>query len=101
MMRDISQEEGKRMIEEKHVVLVDVRTPEEFKAGHIPGAINIRNESIKGEPEELPDKNARILLYCRSGLRAKDAMTKLDELGYTDLSNMGGILDWKGPITKN
>ncbi|MCI6673271.1 MAG: rhodanese-like domain-containing protein [Sphaerochaetaceae bacterium] len=101
MMRDISQEEGKRMIEEKHVVLVDVRTPEEFKAGHIPGAINIRNESIKGEPEELPDKNARILLYCRSGLRAEDAMTKLDELGYTDLSNMGGILDWKGPITKN
>ena len=93
MMRDISQEEGKRMIEEKHVVLVDVRTPEEFKAGHIPGAINIRNESIKGEPEELPDKNARILLYCRSGLRAEDAMTKLDELGYTDLSNMGGILD--------
>jgi len=89
------------MIEEKHVVLVDVRTPEEFKAGHIPGAINIRNESIKGEPEELPDKNARILLYCRSGLRAEDAMTKLDELGYTDLSNMGGILDWKGPITKN
>ena len=101
MMRDISQEEGKRMIEEKHVVLVDVRTPEEFKAGHIPGAINIRNESIKAEPEELPDKNARILLYCRSGLRAEDAMTKLDELGYTDLSNMGGILDWKGPITKN
>lgn len=101
MMRDISQEEGKRMIEEKHVVLVDVRTPEEFKAGHIPGAINIRNESIKGELEELPDKNARILLYCRSGLRAEDAMTKLDELGYTDLSNMGGILDWKGPITKN
>ncbi len=101
MMRDISQEEGKRMLAEGKVVLVDVRTPEEFKAGHIPGAINIRNESIKGEPEELPDKNARILLYCRSGLRAEDAMIKLDELGYTNLFNMGGILDWKGPITRN
>lgn len=98
MMRDISPAEGKAMLEAGGVTLVDVRTPEEFRRGHIPGAINIRNESIKGKPKELPDTHARILLYCRSGLRAEDAMMKLDAMGYTDLSNMGGILDWDGPV---
>lgn len=86
------------MLEAGGVTLVDVRTPEEYAEGHIAGAINIRNEAIKGEPPELPDKRARILLYCRSGLRAEDAMMKLDEMGYTDLYNMGSVLDWPLPL---
>lgn len=79
---------------------MDVRTPQEFQSGHIPGAINIRNEGIKSAPKELPDKQATILLYCRTGMRAEDAMDKLESLGYTNLYNMGGILDWTGPIER-
>ena len=100
MSQDITIEEGRKMLEEGGVTLVDVRTPQEFQSGQIPGAINIRNEGIKSAPKELPDKQATILLYCRTGMRAEDAMDKLESLGYTNLYNMGGILDWTGPIER-
>ena len=80
-------------------IIVDVRTFEEYCDGHIPGAINIPNESIVDEqPELLPDKDALILIYCRSGNRSKQAAQKLLSMGYTNLVEFGGIIDWKGEI---
>ena len=80
-------------------IILDVRRPDEFAAGHIPGAINVANESIGAdEIPELPDKNQLIMVYCRSGRRSKEASEKLVKLGYTNIVEFGGILDWKGKI---
>jgi len=98
----ISMEEAKQWMEEEtDFILLDVRTVEEFEAGHIPGAICIPNETI-GEEEivELPDKEQKILIYCRSGNRSKQAAEKMVELGYQNLVEIGGIIDWTGDIEK-
>ena len=80
-------------------ILLDVRTPEEYEAGHIPGAINIPNEIIgTDEIPRLPQKDQRIYVYCRSGNRSKQASEKLVALGYTDIVEIGGIIDWTGEI---
>lgn len=98
----ISMEEAaKRMAQESGYVLLDVRTEAEFKDGHIPGAINIPNETIGGEPISLlPNKEAKIYVYCRSGNRSKQAAKKLTEQGYADVVEIGGIGSWKGPLAK-
>jgi rhodanese-related sulfurtransferase len=86
-----------QMAKEENFILLDVRTLEEYNDGHIPGAINIANESIgKNEIPELPDKGQRIYIYCRSGNRSKQAAKKLAELGYTNLIEIGGIIDYHG-----
>ena len=98
--KQISQEQAKEMMEKDdgHVV-VDVRRQDEYDAGHIPGAILIPNESInKDQPEELPDLNQIILVYCRSGNRSKQAAQKLFDMGYTNIYEFGGITDWTGEI---
>lgn len=80
-------------------VIVDVRRQDEYDAGHIPGAILITNESIGTEqPEELPDLDQIILIYCRSGNRSKQAAQKLFDIGYTRIYEFGGIIDWTGEI---
>ena len=85
------------MAQETGYIILDVRRPDEFAAGHIPGAINVANESIgTDEIPELPDKNQLIMVYCRSGRRSKEASEKLVKLGYTNIVEFGGILDWKG-----
>ena len=85
--------------ENKDAVLLDVRTAEEYKEGHIPNAINVANETI-GEDEiaELPNKNQLIMVYCRSGRRSKQAASKLVKLGYSNIVEIGGIIDWNGEI---
>ena len=84
---------------ESDYIILDVRRPDEFAAGHIPNAINVANETIgTAEIPELPDKNQLILVYCRSGRRSKEASAKLVKLGYTNIVEFGGILDWKGEI---
>ena len=92
----ISAEEAKaRMDSGDEVTIVDVRTPEEFTSGHIPGAINVPNEGIlDGMPEELSDKDAELLIYCRSGRRSAEAARKLLAMGYTRVYDFGGIIDW-------
>ena len=82
-------------------LIVDVRTVEEYKEGHIPGAICIPNETI-GEEEitQLPNKEQLIYVYCRSGSRSKQAAGKLVKLGYTNIVEIGGIIDWQGDIEK-
>jgi rhodanese-related sulfurtransferase len=100
--RRITMDEATRMMEtESNYVILDVRRPDEYAEGHIPGAINVPNESI-GDTKisELPYKNQLILVYCRSGRRSKEAAEKLVKLGYTNIVEFGGILDWKGAIEK-
>ena len=85
------------MDEERNYIILDVRTPEEFSERHIPGAVNIPNETIGTEEiPELPDKEQLILIYCRSGNRSKQASEKLVRLGYTNIVEFGGINDWPG-----
>ena len=98
--RSITMEEAVNMMaQETGYIILDVRRPDEFAAGHIPNAINVPNESIgTDEIPELPDKNQLIMVYCRSGRRSKEASEKLVKLGYTNIVEFGGILDWKGEI---
>ena len=98
--RQISMDEAVTMMaEETGYIILDVRRADEFAAGHIPGAINVANESIGTEEiPELPDKDQLIMVYCRSGRRSKEAAEKLVKLGYTNIVEFGGILDWKGEI---
>ena len=96
----ISQDEATQMMQQDdgHVI-VDVRRPDEFAAGHIPGAICIPNETIgSDQPEELPDLAQVILVYCRSGNRSKQAAQKLFDMGYTNVYEFGGIIDWTGEV---
>lgn len=83
-------------------IIVDVRHDDEYKAGHIPGAVLLTMETITAETaaKVLPDKNQMILIYCRSGRRSKIAAQNLLDLGYTNLIEFGGILDYKGKMEK-
>jgi phage shock protein E len=96
--RQITMEEAVTMLEEETgYTILDVRTAEEYSEKHIPGAINIANESIGTEDiPELPDKDQLILVYCRSGNRSKQASEKLVKLGYTNIVEIGGINSWPG-----
>ena len=96
--RQISMEEAVTMMdEETGYIILDVRTAQEYGEKHIPGAINIANESIGTEDiPELPDKDQLILVYCRSGNRSKQASEKLVKLGYTNIVEIGGINSWPG-----
>ena len=100
--RQISMDEAVKMMKnEKNYIILDVRRPDEYANGHIPGAINVPNEEIgTAEISELPDKAQLILVYCRSGRRSKEASEKLVKLGYTNIVEFGGFLDWKGEIEK-
>lgn len=92
----ISAEEAKDMIDSGDVTVVDVRTEEEYNEAHIPGAVLVSNESISSEPPEaLPDKDGILIVYCRTGVRSRQASDKLVELGYTQVYDMGGIVDWE------
>ena len=102
MYHQIPQEEAKQMMarDDGHII-VDVRRQDEYDAGHIPGAILVPNESIGEEqPEQLPDKDQIILIYCRSGRRSKEASQKLADMGYTRIYEFGGIIDWTGDVVE-
>ena len=100
--KQITMSDAVKMMEtEKNYIILDVRRADEFAEGHIPGAINVANEVIGTEEiPELTDKSQLILVYCRSGRRSKEASEKLVKLGYTNIVEFGGILDWKGEIEK-
>ena len=96
----ITGEEAQRAMEkDSGYILLDVRTQEEYDAGHIEGAICIPVETIGSEaPEGLPDKDQTIYVYCRSGNRSKTASTKLAALGYTKIIEFGGVNTWPGAL---
>jgi len=101
--RQITMDEAVAIMEEeKNYIILDVRTVAEFNEKHIPGAINIPNETIATDTiPELPDKEQLILVYCRSGNRSKQAAEKLVKLGYTNIVEFGGINDWTGETETN
>ena len=93
----ISVQKAKERMEEekeKDVIILDVRTQEEYDSGHIKNAVCLPNEDILSEPDILPDKGREILVYCRSGNRSKQAAQKLADMGYENVLEFGGILDW-------
>ena len=98
----ISGAEAKALMDsENGYVIIDARTQEEYDQGHIPGAILIPEYEIADRAEkELPDKDQLILVYCRSGRRSKIAAEELVKLGYTNVKEFGGIIDWKYEIVK-
>ena len=93
---NITAEEAKEIMDtEEGYIILDVRTQEEYDEGHIPGAIVISHEEIAEKAEGvLTDKDQLILVYCRSGRRSKLAAEALVELGYTNIKEFGGIIDW-------
>lgn len=91
----ISGEEAKQMMDENEVTILDVRTAQEYAEGYIPNAVNLPNEEIGKEPPELlPEQDEILLVYCRSGRRSKEAADKLVAMGYTQVYDFGGIIDW-------
>ena len=102
IIKYVSMDEiGQIMNKNKDYIILDVRTIEEYNEGHIPNAICIPNQTIgSNEINELPNKEQLILIYCRSGNRSKQAAEKLKNLGYANLVEFGGIIDWKGEIVK-
>ena len=99
--RQVTMEVAITMMAEKEgYIILDVRRADEYASGHIPGAINVANESIgTAKIPELPDKDQLILVYCRSGNRSKQASAKLADMGYTNVVEFGGIMDWPGETT--
>ncbi len=94
----ISPQEAKERIDaKKDVLILDVRTQEEYDSGHIKNAVCLPNEDIISEPGILPDKDQEILVYCRSGNRSKQAAQKLADMGYENVLEFGGILNWPYP----
>ena len=98
----ISGAQAKTLMDsESGYVIIDARTQEEYDQGHIPGSILIPEYEIADRAEkELPDKNQLILVYCRSGRRSKIASEELVKLGYTNVKEFGGIIDWEYDIVK-
>ena len=99
---NITAEEAKEIMDsEEGYIILDVRTQEEYDQGHIPGAIVISHEEIAEKAEKvLTDKDQLILVYCRSGRRSKIAAEALVELGYTNIKEFGGIIDWPYEVEK-
>ena len=99
---NITATEAKEIMDsETGYVILDVRTEEEYAEGHVPGAILIPDYEIEARAEEeLPDKNQMLLVYCRSGRRSKLAAEALVELGYTNIYEFGGIIDWPYDVEK-
>lgn len=101
--RSVSMASGmKMMAESEDFVLLDVRRPEEYKGGHIPGALLLTNETMTLEKavKLIPDKGKEVYVYCRSGRRSKEASRKLAEMGYTKVIEIGGILDYHGRLDR-
>ena len=96
MYREITPQEAKNIMDScKDCVILDVRRPDEYEKGHIPGAILIPHHLIPDmAPDMIPDKDKLILVYCRSGRRSKLASQLLSDMGYNNIKEFGGILDW-------
>ncbi len=99
--KKISPEEAKEIIESEDVIILDVRTQEEYNGGHIENAVLLPVNDISSKAEEvLTDKDAKILVYCRSGNRSATASKQLIKMGYTDVYDFGGISTWPYEIVK-
>lgn len=101
--KSVSMQEGlKLMANDKDFILLDVRTPEEFASGHIPGAVQLTNETFTKEDAEkkIKNKDQTVYVYCRSGRRSKQSSQKLLDFGYTNVIEIGGIMDYAGKLER-
>lgn len=98
--KNISMDEAQKMMAQDDIVIIDVREEDEYNEGHIPDAILIPLSLLDQNDIELPNQDQTLLIYCRSGRRSKQAAQKFVKLGYTDVYNIGGILDWTGQLEK-
>ena len=100
--QQITSEEAKKIMDsDEDIVILDVREQDEFDAGHIPGAVLLPYTEIDAGAEKiLPHKDKQILVYCRSGRRSKIAFESLAKLGYTNVKEFGGIIDWPYDVVK-
>lgn len=98
--RTTGADEAQKIIaDKKDYILLDVRTQEEYDKKHIPNAILLPIDEIrKGNVSVLPDKKQKILVYCWTGRRSADASALLAKLGYSNVINFGGIVDWSGEL---
>lgn len=97
--RSVSMEEALvRMAQTEHYLLLDVRRPEEYAAGHLPGAVNLPNESFTTQTVPARLKEVPLFVYCRSGVRSRQAAAKLAAAGCHPVVECGGVLDYKGPL---
>lgn len=101
-VQSIEPEEARTLLEnDDDTVLLDVRTVEEYEDEHIPGAMLIPLSVLSDQVEEkIPDMETTILVYCRSGNRSLDAIEILESLGYEDVHDLGGIIDWPYETTR-
>ena len=97
MYKNINFEQAKQIIDNEQVLLLDVRTEEEFITGHILSAINIPVDDIEQRLDEINDKNQKILVYCKSGIRSSVACSLLEEEGFSNLYNLRAPSAWPVP----
>lgn len=98
----VSPSEVKQKLDNKEdVVIIDVRTEEEYRTGHLPGSILIPVDRLsKNITNKVPDKDEEIIVYCRSGNRSRTAWKTLTQMGYTNVYDMGGINKWPYSVEK-
>ena len=94
------KEAEKELQQDPSIVLVDVRSRQEYREVHIPNSLNIPLDQIKMIQEKIRDKNSRLFVYCLSGGRSATACMYLEKMGYTDVTNIGGISKWTGEIER-
>lgn len=94
MYKNINFEQAKQIIDNEEVIILDVRTEEEFVTGHIVNAINIPVDDLEYRLDELQDKGSKMLVYCKSGTRSVIACEILEANGFANVYNMGGVVDW-------
>ena len=95
----LTMEQAKtNLTQDASIKLIDVRSPKEYSQGHIPGGINIPLDSASDIQTILPDKKEKLYVYCHSGVRSKRASELFSKMGYTDITDIGGISSWKGDI---
>ncbi|MPN24118.1 Thiosulfate sulfurtransferase GlpE [bioreactor metagenome] len=97
---DVSIDEALKLWQIKAAIIIDIRTPEEYQAGHIPGAPLIPLDQLDKRAEEIP-KDQKVLLICRSGNRSSQGTKLLRSKGFDNVYNItGGMLAWRGPVEK-
>lgn len=97
----LDQKGYESLIAEEEVVLLDVRTPNEFNQGHIPDAVLLPVDQITQAEEIVPDKSTPVVVYCRSGNRSSTAAKQLDNMGYKRVYDLGGIQSWRGDVVRD
>ncbi|MEG1779014.1 MAG: rhodanese-like domain-containing protein, partial [Oscillospiraceae bacterium] len=97
----ITMDEAAKLLKtDKSIILLDVRTLEEHNEGYIQNSLHLPVQEIEKVKTVIPDINAKIFVYCKSGMRSKKACGKMHEMGYTDITNIGGMNTWKGEVVK-